>query len=83
VGGRSADSAGAAPVGGVDETLGWRVDRWRGAPRLSAFGTDAGKRNAFVRIPSRRVSVIVLTDGDDVDARRIAERITERLLGGR
>ena len=59
------------------------MDRWHGAPRLSAFGTDAGRRNAFVRVPSRRLSVIVLTDGDDVDARAIAERIGERLLGGR
>jgi cyanophycinase len=71
------------PAPAADDMLGWRADRWRGEPRLSAFGTDDGRRNAFVRLPSRRVTVVVLTDGDDVDARRIAERIAERLVGGR
>jgi cyanophycinase len=81
------DSASAAPAAppatAADDALGWRADRWRGEPRLAAYGAEGGKRNAFVRLPSRRVSVIVLTDGDDVDARRIAERIAERLAGGR
>ena len=88
----AASASAAAPAGSpaaspaapdADETLGWRADRWRGEPLLAAYGAEGGKRNAFVRLPSRRVSVIVLTDGDDVDARRIAERIAERLVGAR
>ena len=63
-----------------DETLGWHTDRYRGLARLSAFGTSGGMRNAFVRIPERRISVIILTDRDDIDARGIAEHIVNRLV---
>ena len=63
-----------------DETLGWHTDRYRGLARLSAFGTAGGMRNAFVRIPERRISVIILTDRDDIDARGIAEHIVNRLV---
>jgi cyanophycinase len=73
----------AADTGAVparSETLGWRVDTYRGLRRLSAFGTADGMRNAFVRIPERRVSIIILTDRDGVNAREIADRIVERLV---
>jgi hypothetical protein len=50
-------------------------------PRLSAFGTTDGRRNAFVRFPEQGAAIIVLTSSDEVDARGIAEHIAERLLG--
>lgn len=62
-----------------DKTLGWIGDNYRGAPRLSAFGTPSGARNAFVRIPSQAITVIVLSDRDDLNARGAAERITDRM----
>ena len=62
------------------ESLGWRVDRYRGFARWSAFGTADGMRNAFVRFPDRRVSIIILTDRDSVNAREIADRIADRLI---
>ena len=75
------DSAGTAAAQVVrDGAAGWRADRYRGLSRLSAFGTPAGMRHAFVRLPEARVSIIILTDRDDVDARALAERIAERLL---
>jgi hypothetical protein len=63
-----------------DDTRGWIKDTWRGQTRLSAFGTEDGKRNAFVRYPDRRISIIILTDRDDVDARALSAAIAERLI---
>ncbi len=63
----------------LDYTLGWNADRVRGLTLLSAYGTSDGKRNAFVRIPDRRATIIILTDGAQVDAKGIADRIAERL----
>jgi CubicO group peptidase (beta-lactamase class C family) len=60
--------------------LGWNADSYHGLRRLSEYGIAGGKRNAFVRIPERRVSIIILTGSDDTDAKGIAERIAERLL---
>ena len=72
----------AAPTDGDQATppLGWRSDSYRGVSRLGEYGTSSGKRNAFVRIPDRRVSIIILTDRDDADVKTIADRITDRLL---
>ncbi len=72
-----ARSAGAPQPG--DDALGWQRDTYRGTTRLSAYGTPDGRRAAFVRLPERRVTVIVLTDRDDVDARRLADRLLDRL----
>lgn len=79
---RDTASAGAEPgqLPPIDPALGWRADRYRGLTRLSAFGSDDGRRNAFVRIPERRIAVIILSDGDSTDVKGIAERIVDRLL---
>lgn len=70
------------PVNGAQtgDALGWRVDDYRGLPRQSEYGTPDGKRNAFVRFPGRRASIIILTSGDTADVRSIADRIADRLL---
>jgi cyanophycinase len=73
----------AADTGAIsprDESLGWQSDTYRGLRRLSAFGTADGMRNAFVRIPDRRLAIIILSDRDGVNAREISNRILERLL---
>ncbi|MEP6729768.1 MAG: cyanophycinase [bacterium] len=64
----------------TDYSMGWSADTFRGVARLSAYGAPNGKRNAFVRIPERRATIIILTDRDDADARGIADRIAERLV---
>ncbi|AHG93819.1 peptidase S51 dipeptidase E (plasmid) [Gemmatirosa kalamazoonensis] len=69
----TAASAGA-PLPG--EELGWRTEP---NGRLAAYAMDDGRRGAFVRVPARRATVIVLTDADDADARGIAGRIADRL----
>jgi CubicO group peptidase (beta-lactamase class C family) len=59
---------------------GWRADSYRGLTRYAAYGTPNGSRNAFVRIPDRKAVVIILTNSDDVDAKKLADAITDRLL---
>jgi cyanophycinase len=67
-----------------DAARGWTADTYRGLNRFGVYGTSDGKRHAFVRIPERRATVIILTNDENADAKAIAERIIDRLLfGGR
>ncbi len=79
--GPAADStdAGENRTDQIDPLLGWATDRYRGFDRVALYGTPAGKRNAFVRIPSERIAVIILSGDNNIDAKRIAERILSRL----
>ncbi|MEO7713630.1 MAG: hypothetical protein ABIV10_12010, partial [Gemmatimonadaceae bacterium] len=71
-----------APVSNaIDPSLGWNADRLGVKQRLALYGAPDGRRHAFVRFPDHRAVIIILTSSDDVDARGIAERIGERLLG--
>ena len=76
----AASDAAAVPV---DPAKGWQADSYRETTRLSLFATPDGKRGAFVRLPERKVAVIILSDTEALDARGIAESITRRLVGGR
>jgi cyanophycinase len=78
---RAGASVSAAPA--VDYTLGWRADTYRGTARLSAFGIAGGRKSAFIRYPGRRATIIILTNDSDADAAALADRISDRLLGGR
>jgi cyanophycinase len=64
----------------VDTAFGWQQDRYRALTRLSLFGAKGGKRHAFVRIPEKKISVVILTNKNDLNAQVIAEQITDRLL---
>jgi hypothetical protein len=64
----------------LDYTAGWVASKCGETTCYGAYGTASGKRAAFVRVPDRQVSVIVLTNDDAVDAKAIAGRIIERLL---
>jgi hypothetical protein len=64
----------------ADYSKGWTVDTFHGVKRLAAYATKDGKRAAFIRIPSRNATVIILTNDPSADARGMAERITSQLL---
>jgi len=79
----AADSArmdGSVDVRQFPTHAGWRADSYRGLARFTAYGNDKGRRNAFVRIPDAKAVIIILTDNDAVDARKLADAITDRLL---
>ncbi len=79
------DTTSAAPTAPVsfDANKGWSADTYRGVSRYTAFATPDGKRAAFVRVPDKRATVIVLTNDDTADAKGIADRIIDRLLFSR
>ena len=77
---RSSGSADAVGDALVSTAAPWTSDNDHGLLRLSAYGSPEGKWHAFVRYPERRVAIIVLTSGPDVNAKAITERIAERLL---
>jgi len=48
--------------------------------RLSAWGTADGKKAAFVRIPDKKATIIVLTNDDAFDAKSVVDKISDRLV---
>jgi cyanophycinase len=78
----SADAGDAANSRALD-AFGWRVDSYHGVARESQYATGDGKRGGWVRFPERRAAIIILTDSDGVDAKALADRIADRLLGSR
>jgi cyanophycinase len=63
-----------------DAGKGWSAQTRRGVSLLSVYGTTDGKRNAFVRIPSQRTTIIVLTNDAAFDAKAAAELIAEKFV---
>jgi cyanophycinase len=66
----------------LDLTKGWESETSNGVARLGAFAVAGGKRSAFVRVPDKKVTVILLTNDDSADAKAMAHRIVDRLAGG-
>ncbi|CAN5484624.1 hypothetical protein BH09GEM1_BH09GEM1_10390 [soil metagenome] len=63
-----------------DESSGWHIGRHESTTLWSAFGTPAGMRNAFIRFPETRTTIIILTDRDTFDAGKAAARIVDKLF---
>ena len=64
----------------VDLTKGWESETAHGVARLGVFAVAGGKRSAFVRVPDKKVTVILLTNDDSADAKGMANRIVDRLV---
>jgi cyanophycinase len=64
----------------VDQRKGWTDDTYGGVARFAAYATAEGKRGAFVRVPSHKATVIILTNDASADVRQMSERILDRLL---
>ena len=77
---RDTTSGDGAASHGVDLAAGWEADSRAGAARLSAFAVPGGKRSAFVRLPDKHATIIVLTNSESADVKRIVDALTDRLL---
>jgi cyanophycinase len=78
------DTSGGTARAAFDATKGWTVDSYKGVARLTAYGASGGKRSAFVRIPDRKhTTIIVLTNDETADAKGFADRITDKILSAR
>jgi len=64
----------------ADYTQGWTVDTYRGVTRLAAYATPDGKRAAFVRVPERGATIIILTNDASADARGMAQQLLDQVL---
>ena len=69
------------PAGAKTEYgFGWFVDSYRGEKRWRHTGETSGFRNAILRFPRRRLTIVVLTNRSSGEPLAIAERIADRLL---
>jgi CubicO group peptidase (beta-lactamase class C family) len=69
------------PVGATTEYgFGWFVDSYRGEKRWRHTGETSGFRNAIHRYPSRRLTIVILTNRSSGEPAAIAERIADWLL---
>ena len=60
------------------------MDSYKGVPRLVAYGAAGGKKSAFVRVPDRNhTTIIVLTNDDTADAKAITDRITDKIVSAK
>jgi cyanophycinase len=64
----------------TDPATGWTAETYKDVVRLVSYATADGKRGAFVRVPSRKATIIILTNDASADARGMADQILDRLL---
>ena len=62
--------------------FGWYLNPWRGRPRMWHTGETAGFRTAIMRFTGDGLTVIVLGNRADLDARRLALKAAELCLCG-
>jgi len=65
---------------GVEYGFGWRISTHRGERMVSHSGETRGFRNAVVRFPDRRLTVIVLTNRNEPTPQPIALAIADLFL---
>ncbi len=69
------------PAGAATEYgFGWFIDQYRGLKRWRHTGETSGFRNAILRFPDRRLTIVILTNRSSGEPQAIAERIADRLL---
>ncbi len=69
------------PAGAATEYgFGWFIDRYRGERRWRHTGETSGFRNAILRFPERRLTIVILTNRSSGEPQAIAERIADRVL---
>jgi CubicO group peptidase (beta-lactamase class C family) len=60
--------------------FGWFIDTYRGEKRWRHTGETSGFRNAILRFPDKRLTIVILTNRSSGEPQAIAERIADRLL---
>ena len=71
-----------ALAGGVrsEYGFGWFIDQYRGEKRWRHTGETSGFRNAILRFPGRKLTIVILTNRSSGEPQAIAERIADRVL---
>lgn len=68
------------PRGATEYGFGWFIDTYRGEKRWRHTGETSGFRNAILRFPDRRLTIVILTNRSSGEPQAIAERIADRML---
>ena len=68
------------PGGPSEYGFGWFVDRYRGEKRWRHTGETSGFRNAIMRFPERKLTIVILTNRSSGEPQAIAERIADHFL---
>jgi CubicO group peptidase (beta-lactamase class C family) len=69
------------PAGAATEYgFGWFVDQYRGLKRWRHTGETSGFRNAIMRFPDQRLTIVILTNRSSGEPQALAERIADHLL---
>ena len=63
-----------------DPAKGWGSDTYKGVTRYTVYGAAGGKKSAFVRVPDKKATIIILTNDDTTDAKALADKLTDQLL---
>jgi len=63
-----------------DYGFGWFIDQYRGERRWRHTGETSGFRNAIMRFPERKLTIVILTNRSSGEPQAIAERIADRVL---
>ena len=63
--------------------FGWFIDTYRGEKRWRHTGETSGFRNAIMRFPERKLTIVILTNRSSGEPSAIAERIADRMLFSR
>jgi CubicO group peptidase (beta-lactamase class C family) len=71
-----------APGERVAYGFGWFLDPWKGRRRTWHHGETVGFRAAVERFPDDGVTVVVLANRDDLDARKIALDVADAVRSG-
>ena len=67
----------------ADYAKGWTTDTYKGVTRVAAYATADGKRAAFVRVPERHATIVILTNDASADAKGMSQRILDEVLARR
>jgi CubicO group peptidase (beta-lactamase class C family) len=68
------------PGGPSEYGFGWFVDQYRAVKRWRHTGETSGFRNAIMRFPERKLTIVILTNRSSGEPQAIAERIADRFL---
>jgi len=77
---KDTDSDNLAPGKPVSYGYGWFLDPYEGHPRMWHAGSTMGFRTVIQRFPSNGLTIVILSNRTDLDAKALSEKIASSML---
>jgi CubicO group peptidase (beta-lactamase class C family) len=77
---KDTDSDNLAPGKPVAYGYGWFLDPYEGHPRMWHSGSTMGFRTVIQRFPSDGLTIVILSNRTDLDAKALSEKIASSML---